>query len=65
MITSKTPKLDLHGEEVAIVYSLVKEFNSGAKVARYFGISSAYINNCIKHNRLYKGFKIVQKNKEC
>ena len=26
MITSKTPKLDLHGEEVAIVYSLVKEF---------------------------------------
>lgn len=45
--------------------SLVKEFKSGAEIARYFGISSAYINNCIKHNRPYKGFKIVQKNKVC
>lgn len=26
MITPKTPKLDLHGEEVAMVYSLVKDF---------------------------------------
>lgn len=26
MITHKTPKLDLHGEEVLMVYSLVKEF---------------------------------------
>ena len=26
MITSKTPRLDLHGEEVAVVYSLVTEF---------------------------------------
>ena len=43
--------------------SLVKEFKSGAEVAKYFGISSAYINNCIKHNRPYKGFKIIQKNK--
>lgn len=45
--------------------SLVKEFKSGAEVARYFGISSAYINNCIKHNRSYKGFKIIQKDKGC
>lgn len=26
MITSKTPRLDLHGEEVALVYALVTEF---------------------------------------
>ena len=26
MITSKTPRLDLHGEEAALVYSLVNEF---------------------------------------
>ncbi len=26
MVTSKTPRLDLHGEEVAMVYSLVTEF---------------------------------------
>lgn len=26
MLTSKTPKLDLHGEEVAMVYSLVTAF---------------------------------------
>lgn len=26
MITQKTPKLDLHGEEVLMVYPLVKEF---------------------------------------
>lgn len=26
MLTSKTPKLDLHGEEVSIIYALVTEF---------------------------------------
>lgn len=26
MITNKTPRLDLHGEEQALVYALVKEF---------------------------------------
>ncbi len=26
MLTSKSPKLDLHGEEVAMVYALVTEF---------------------------------------
>ena len=26
MLTSKTPRLDLHGEEVALVYALVTEF---------------------------------------
>ena len=26
MLTSKTPKLDLHGEELALVYALVNEF---------------------------------------
>lgn len=26
MITSKTPKLDLHGEEVAVIYAIVTEF---------------------------------------
>ena len=26
MITAKTPKIDLHGEEVAVVYALVNEF---------------------------------------
>lgn len=26
MLTSKTPRLDLHGEEVAVVYALVTEF---------------------------------------
>ena len=26
MITPKTPRIDLHGEEVAIIYALVTEF---------------------------------------
>ena len=26
MLTSKTPRLDLHGEEAALVYALVNEF---------------------------------------
>ncbi len=26
MLNSKTPKLDLHGEELALVYALVNEF---------------------------------------
>ena len=26
MVTSKTPRLDLHGEEVALVYALVNDF---------------------------------------
>ncbi len=26
MLTSKSPRLDLHGEEVALVFSLVNEF---------------------------------------
>ena len=26
MITPKTPKIDLHGEEVAVIYALVTEF---------------------------------------
>ena len=26
MLTSKTPRIDLHGEEVALVYALVNEF---------------------------------------
>ena len=26
MITKKTPRLDLHGEEVAVVYAIVTEF---------------------------------------
>ncbi len=26
MLTSKTPRLDLHGEEVAVIYALVTEF---------------------------------------
>lgn len=26
MLTNKTPRLDLHGEEVAVIYSLVTEF---------------------------------------
>lgn len=26
MLTSKTPRLDLHGEEASMVYSLLKEF---------------------------------------
>lgn len=43
---------------------LVNRFKSGAELARYLGISSAYVNNCIKNNRLYKNFKIVQ-NKVC
>ena len=33
MITSKTPKIDLHGEEVAVIYALVTEFiNDNAKI---------------------------------
>ena len=33
MITPKTPRIDLHGEEVAVIYALVTEFiNDNVKI---------------------------------
>ena len=40
--------------------NLINTFKSGAELARYLNISSAYVNNCIKNNRLCRGFKIIQ-----
>ena len=47
MITPKTPKIDLHGEEVAVIYALVTEFiNDNVKMGnKYFKVR--HIPNCI------------------
>ena len=66
MLTSKTPKLDLHGEEVAIVYALVTEFiNDNYKIGnkeilvihgKSTNILTREVHNILKENKLVKDY---------
>ncbi len=66
MLTSKTPKLDLHGEELALVYSLVTEFiNDNYKMGnteiiiihgKSTNIITNEVHNILKENKLVKKF---------
>ena len=61
MITGKTPKLDLHGEEAALVYSIVTEFiNDNIKQGNYeiviihgksTNILTKEVHNVLKENK--------------
>ncbi len=61
MLTSKTPRLDLHGEEVAVVYSLVTEFiNDNYKMGneeiviihgKSTNILTKEVHNILKNNK--------------
>ena len=66
MITPKTPKLDLHGEEVAVIYTIVTEFiNDNYKMGNNLvviihgkstNILTKEVHNILKSNKLVKEF---------
>ena len=66
MITSKTPKLDLHGEEVAVIYAIVNEFiNDNYKMgnnelviihSKSTNILTKEVHKILKENKLVKEF---------
>lgn len=66
MLTSKTPRLDLHGEEVAVVYSLVTEFiNDNYKMGneeiviihgKSTNILTKEVHNILKNNKKVSNF---------
>ena len=66
MITSKTPKLDLHGEEVAVIYAIVNEFiNDNYKMGnnelviihgKSTNILTKEVHKILKENKLVKEF---------
>lgn len=66
MITHKTPKLDLHGEECALVYALVTEFiNDNYKMGnrevvvihgKSTNILTKEVHNVLKENKLVKNY---------
>ena len=66
MITHKTPRLDLHGEEAALVYALVNEFvNDNYKMGnkeiavihgKSTNILTKEVHNTLKENKLVKDF---------
>jgi len=68
MITSKTPRLDLHGEEVALVYALVTEFiNDQYKIGnkeivvihgKSTNILTKEVHSVLKENKLVKTFQL-------
>lgn len=68
MISSKTPRLDLHGEEVAVVYALVTSFiNENYKmgnkeIAIIHGKSTNIITNevhkILKENKKVLSYKL-------
>lgn len=39
---------------------LIKTFNTGTEVSKYFNVSPAHINKCIKNNILFRGYLIKQ-----
>lgn len=61
MLTHKTPRLDLHGEEVAVVYALVTEFvNDNFKLGndeiviihgKSTNILTREVHNILKNNK--------------
>ena len=68
MVTSKTPKLDLHGEEVALVYALVntfindnyKEGNREAVIihGKSTNILTKEVHNILKENKKVLSFQL-------
>ena len=66
MITNKTPRIDLHGEEQALVYTLVKEFiNEQNKIGnkeiiiihgKSTNILTKEVHKVLKENKLVKEF---------
>lgn len=68
MLTSKTPRLDLHGEEVALVFALVTEFvNDNYKMGikeiviihgKSTNILTREVHNVLKENKLVKSFNL-------
>jgi len=68
MITKKTPRLDLHGEEVSIVYALVTEFiNDNYKMnnkeiivihGKSTNILTNEVHNILKNNKLIKDYSL-------
>ena len=68
MITSKTPKLDLHGEEVAVIYALVNEFiNDNYKMhnqeiviihGKSTNIITKEVHNILKEHKLVDNYHL-------
>ena len=68
MLTSKTPRLDLHGEEVALVYALVTDFiNDNYKMGnkeiaivhgKSTNILTREVHNVLKDNKKVKSFNL-------
>lgn len=66
MLTHKTPRLDLHGEEAALVYALVNEFvNDNYKMGnkevvvihgKSTNILTKEVHKTLKENKLVKDF---------
>jgi len=66
MLTHKTPRLDLHGEEVALVYALVTEFiNDNIKLGnkeivvihgKSTNVLTKEVHRVLKMNKLVKRF---------
>lgn len=66
MLTHKTPRLDLHGEEVALVFALVTEFiNDNVKIGnrevviihgKSTNILTKEVHKVLKSNKLIKKF---------
>ena len=66
MLTHKTPRLDLHGEEAALVYALVNEFiNDNYKMGnkevvvihgKSTNILTKEVHGVLKENKLVKKF---------
>ncbi len=68
MITHKTPRLDLHGEEKALVYALVNEFiNDNYKMnnkeiviihGKSTNILTKEVHEVLKESKLVKDFSL-------
>lgn len=68
MLTHKTPRLDLHGEEVAVVYTLVNEFiNDNYKIGneeiaiihgKSTNILTREVHNILKNNKKVLKFNL-------
>jgi len=68
MLTNKTPRLDLHGEERALVYALVTEFiNDNYKIGnkeivvihgKSTNILTKEVHAVLKENKLVKSFNL-------
>lgn len=68
MLTNKTPRLDLHGEEVAVVYALVTEFiNDNYKIGneeiviihgKSTNILTREVHNILKNNKKVLKFNL-------